>query len=200
MKKILTLPVSEEEIRALKVGDIFWLTGTLATGRDDVHRRVCGEGKESPFNFRDMAIYHAGPIVKTSAGGYEIVSVGPTTSMRMEKHAADFIEKTGVRIMIGKGGMGDKTAAACKEYGAVHCVCPGGCAVSGALQIKEVKTVFWSELGMPEAMWVLEAEEFGPLIVSIDAQGRSMLADNREMIASRINAGEKPVLDSVKDF
>jgi len=103
----------------------------------------------------------------------------------MEKWAAGFIEKTGVKVMIGKGGMGEKTTAACREYGAIHCVYPGGCAVLGAGQIEKIEGVFWQELGMAECLWVMRTGEFGPLIVSIDTQGNNLFAENSAYYASR---------------
>ncbi|MDR0494916.1 MAG: L(+)-tartrate dehydratase subunit beta [Treponema sp.] len=193
MKKIISTPVSNDAVADLRAGDIFYLSGTLATGRDDVHRRVAHEGMSSPFDFNGSAIFHAGPIVKEEGGKYELISVGPTTSMRMEEWAADFIKKTGVRIMIGNGGMGAKTADACREHGVIHCVYPGGCAVLGAGQV-EIESVCWPELGMPECMWVMRAREFGPLIVSIDSRGRNLFAEYASLYASRKNACMEPIL------
>jgi L(+)-tartrate dehydratase beta subunit len=179
MKKILTLPLRDEDISDLKCGDVFYLSGILVTGRDEVYHRIVEEKKEPPVDLKGMANYHAGPIVRESANGeYEIVSIGPTSSIRMEKWAADFIGKTGVKVMIGKGGMGEKTAAACRRYWAIHCIYPGGCAVLGAAQIEKIENVYWPELGMAECLWVMKTKEFGPLIVSIDAQGNNLFAQN----------------------
>jgi len=198
MKKIITAPVTDEAIAELRAGDIFYLSGTLATGRDDVHRRVVHEGMQCPFDFRGLAIFHAGPIVKEDGEKYELISVGPTSSIRMEEWAADFIARTGVKIMIGKGGMGSKTAAACREHKALHCVYPGGCAVLGASQTEKVTGVYWRELGMPECLWVMRVREFGPLMVSIDAQGNNLFAENAALYASRKAACMKPIIDSLK--
>jgi len=200
MKKVLTLPVSEADIKELTAGDVFYLSGELVTGRDDVHRRVVKEGMECPVNLKGGAIYHAGPIIRELTEKYELVSVGPTTSMRMDAYAAGFLEKTDVKIMIGKGGMGDKTAAACKKFGAIHCVCPGGCAVYGALQVEEVKGVHWRELGMPEAMWMMKVNEFGPLIVTIDSNGNNMFSENKAFYASNKEAAEAPIIEYVSEF
>jgi L(+)-tartrate dehydratase beta subunit len=208
MKKIIVTPVTDEAIAELRAGDIFYLSGTLATGRDDVHRRVVREGMQSPFDFRGLAIFHAGPIIKDGSPSeegepsgedekYELISVGPTSSIRMEEWAADFIARTGVKIMIGKGGMGSKTAAACREHKALHCVYPGGCAVLGASQVEKVTGVYWRELGMPECLWVMQAREFGPLMVSIDAQGNNLFAENAALYASRKPACMKPIIDSL---
>ena len=185
VKKIITTPIGDEAVAGLHIGDTVYLSGLLATGRDDVHRRVVHEGMNCPFDFRGGVIFHAGPIVR---GDDELVSIGPTSSIRMEEWAADFIRQTGVKIMIGKGGMGDKTTAACREYGAIHCVYPGGCAVLGALQVEKIEGVYWRELGMPECVWVMKVREFGPLIVTIDAQGNNLYAESKALYASRKRA------------
>ena len=195
MKRIITVPV-HNETADLHTGDIIYLSGVIATGRDDVHRRVIGEGMASPFDFSGGAIFHAGPIVKEN----ELVSIGPTTSMRMEAWAADFIKKTGVKIMIGKGGMGDKTAAACREHGVIHCVYPGGCAVLGAGQVEKINGVYWQELGMPECLWVMQVREFGPLIVTIDTEGNNMFAANAARYASRKEECIKPLIEFVRNI
>lgn len=182
MKRIIVTPVSTETVADLKPGDMVYLSGILATGRDDVHRRVAREGIQCPHDFNGGVIFHAGPIVN---GEDQVVSIGPTSSIRMEEWAAEFIKQTGVKIMIGKGGMGDKTAAACRAYGAIHCIYPGGCAVLGALQVEKIEAVYWRELGMPECIWVMKVREFGPLIVSIDARGTNMFAENAALYASR---------------
>ena len=177
--KIIELPCNDEDIRELKIGDIFYLCGTLVTGRDEVYHRVAEEGVMPPVNLNGMAVYHAGPIVKevkSSDPHYDLISIGPTSSVRMEKWAADFIEKTGVKIMIGKGGMGEKTADACLKSGAIHCVYPGGCAVLGASQIEKIENCYWPEFGMAECLWVMRSKLFGPLIVSIDTRGNNLFA------------------------
>ncbi|MDR2597035.1 MAG: L(+)-tartrate dehydratase subunit beta [Treponema sp.] len=178
MKKILSLPLCDEDVSYLKAGDIVYLSGLLITGRDEVYRRVTEEKIALPVDLRGMVNYHAGPIVRKKENKWELVSIGPTSSVRMEKWAADFIERTGVKVMIGKGGMGEKTVSACRKYKAIHCVYPGGCAVLGASQIEKIENVFWQELGMAECLWVMKSCEFGPLIVSIDTHGNSLFAEN----------------------
>ena len=193
VKKIITTPVNDEAVANVRAGDTVYLSGVIATGRDDVHRRVVHEEMQCPFDFHGGVIFHAGPIVREE--NEELVSIGPTSSIRMEEWAADFIRQTGVKIMIGKGGMGDKTAAACREHGVIHCVYPGGCAVLGALQVEKIEGVYWRELGMPECVWVLKVREFGPLIVTIDTQGNNLYTESRALYASR-----KPAcMDSVRD-
>ncbi len=175
------LPVSEEDVRRLRVGDIVYVTGTMVTARDQAHRRVLElvkKGEKPPVDLRGLALYHCGPVVrKKPSGEWEIVAAGPTTSTRMEVLEAEFIEATGVRIIIGKGGMGSRTAEACRKHGAVYAVFTGGAAVLAANAIKRVKEVHWLDLGIPEAMWVLEVEDFGPLVVTIDSTGRNLYAE-----------------------
>ena len=177
--KIISLPAYNDDICALKTGDVFFLKGALVTGRDEVYRRVVYDDIMPPVCLKDMAIYHAGPIVKKNVDNFELVSIGPTSSIRMEKSACDFIKKTGVKIMIGKGAMGEKTESACREYKAIHCVYPGGCAVLGASQIEKIENCFWSELGMAECIWVMRTRLFGPLIVSIDTRGNNIFTENK---------------------
>ncbi len=199
-KKILVTPISEEDIKDLRAGDIVYLSGILTTGRDDVHRRVLKEGLKSPHDFRDGAIFHAGPIIREEPGNNQMVSVGPTSSIRMEAYEKDFIRETGVKVIIGKGGMGPLTSEGCRLYKAIHCVFIGGCAVSAASHVKKIQDVFWRDLGMPEAEWVMEVEEFGPLIISIDTEGNNMFVENKEYFASRKEECEAPVIESVKDY
>lgn len=200
MKKVLTTPISYDDIKDLRVGDTIYLSGTLVTGRDDVHHRVVVEGLESPFDFNGMAIMHAGPIIKEEPEKNSMISIGPTSSIRMETLAAEFIEKTGLKLMVGKGGMGEKTSEACKEFGAIHCVFPGGCAVSAASHVEEIENVYWRELGMPECEWVMRVKEFGPLIVSIDTEGNNMFVENKKYYASRKEECMAPIIESVKDY
>jgi len=179
MKKVLTTPIQDEDIALLRVGDIVYLTGTLVTCRDEGHRRVVVEGIMPELPMDRIAIFHAGPIVRDVEGGWEMVSVGPTTSMRMERYEKEFLAKTGVKLVIGKGGMGEKTAEGCKESFAVHAVFPGGCAVIAAEEVEKIEGKEWPEFGMPEAFWILKVKEFGPLIISIDTQGNNLFEANK---------------------
>lgn len=180
MEYRLKTPLSEFDVRTLRVGDIVYLSGTIYTARDQAHRRileVIGRGGVLPVDFRGMAIYHCGPIVKRVDEGWVVVAAGPTTSTRMELYEYDVIKTLGVRMIIGKGGMGLKTAEACKDYGAVYTEFTGGAAVLAAQSIKRVKGVEWLDLGMPEALWILEVENFGPLTVVIDSYGSNIHED-----------------------
>jgi len=118
---------------------------------------------------------------------YDVISIGPTTSMRMEKYEKEFIEETGVKLIIGKGGMEMKTAEGCQAQKAIHAVFPGGCAVLAASRVEEVESVEWLDLGMPEAMWVMRVKNFGPLLVSIDTQGNNLFENNRKRFDERKN-------------
>lgn len=179
-KKILVTPVSAEDLKDIKIGDIIYLTGSLTTCRDVAHRRVVEEGREIPVDVRNNAILHAGPIIRPLEDDkFEMVSVGPTTSMRMEKFEYDFVKITGVRVIVGKGGMRENTERACKEFGAIHCVFPAGNAVVAAVEVEEIEKAEWRDLGMPETLWNCRVKEFGPLIVSIDSQGRNYFEEKK---------------------
>ena len=185
-RTILTTPFSDEDIRALHAGDVIFINGDIVTGRDDVHIRVTGEGMDLPAEISGKALMHAGPIVAgSSESGYEMISIGPTTSMRMEKFEYDFIKKTGVRLIIGKGCMGARTAEACREFGAVHCVLPAGNAVVAALCAEKITGVEWLDLGMPEALWNIRVKGLGPLIVSIDTGGKNLYDEKKKDYASK---------------
>jgi len=173
----LNTPVSEEDIKKLRVNDTVYLSGTIVTVRDAAHRRALRfhkEGKRLPVNLDGLAVFHCGPLVKKEDGEWRVVAAGPTTSSRMDLFEEEFIKNFKVRIVIGKGGMSKKTADTMKKYGAVYGAFTGGAAVLAAKAIKQVKGVEWSDLGMPEAMWILEVEDFGPLTVAIDAHGNNL--------------------------
>ena len=178
MEYRLNLPVGEEEILKIKAGDVIYITGIIVTARDEAHKKAIelyDESKELPVDFSKVAVFHCGPIVKKEGDEWKVVAAGPTTSSRMELFEYDFIKRFGTRIIIGKGGMGDKTARACREFKAIYAAFTGGAAVLAANAIKKVKNVYWlEELGMPEALWVFEVEDFGPLTVTIDAHGRNL--------------------------
>lgn len=185
-KRILRTPIRDEDIEDLRVGDVVYLTGHLVTCRDVAHRRLIELKRELPVDIRGGAIFHAGPIVRRKADGkFEMVSIGPTTSMRMEKFERQFIAQTGVKLIVGKGGMGAQTQAGCREHKAVHAIFPGGCAVVAATQVEEIEDAQWQDLGMPETLWVNRVKEFGPLIISIDTQGNNLIEQNKTEINTR---------------
>lgn len=177
--KILKTPVNDRDISSLKIGDTIYLDGIAVTCRDDGHHRYL-QGIKPGIDLDGLAVYHAGPIVREEKGEYKIISAGPTTSNRMESVEEEFIRKSGAKIFIGKGGMGEKTANACQKYKAIHCVYCGGCGAVAADSIEKVIGVEWLDLGMPEAMWILELKNFGPLIVSIDTCGNNLFSENKK--------------------
>ena len=198
-KKILTTPVSAEDLKDIHAGDIIYLNGSMTTCRDVAHRRLVEEGRELPVDVKDAAIFHAGPIIRPLENDkFEMVSVGPTTSMRMEKFEYEFTKLTGVRVIVGKGGMGPNTERACKEFGAIHCVFPAGCAVVAATEVEKIVEHHWDELGMPETLWCNKVKEFGPLIVSIDAQGRNLFEENKVIFNERKEAAKQAIYPEVK--
>ena len=184
----LKLPLSEKEIRSLKAGDIIYLSGSIVTARDAAHRRMINHIKMRrllPISLKGSAIYHCGPIMRRINGKWAVISAGPTTSMRMEPFEGEIIKELGVRLIIGKGGMGLKTTRAMKNYGAVYGAFTGGAGVLAAIFIKRVLDVKWLDLGMPEAMWMFLVEDFGPLVVAIDSHGNN-LYNEVQMRARRI--------------
>ena len=188
-KKVLITPVSTEDLKDIKVGDIVYLDGSMTTCRDVAHRRLVEEGRELPVDVRNNAIFHAGPIIRPLENEkFEMVSVGPTTSMRMEKFEYEFVKQTGVKVIIGKGGMKENTERACREFGAIHCVFPAGNAVVAATEVEEIVRAEWRDLGMPETLWNCRVKEFGPLIVSIDTEGNNMFEKNKVTFNKRKDA------------
>ena len=185
----LTTPISEEDARKLNVGDIIYVTGEhVYTARDEAHERALEmyeKGEKPPVDFEGSVVYHVGPVAWQKDGKWEIVSAGPTTSIRMELFEDEFLRKYKARIIIGKGGMGAKTLDALKEVGAVYCSFTGGCGALAAKGLKEVRAYLWDDLGMPEALWVITAEEFGPLLVTMDSHGKSIHDEMDRTVAAR---------------
>ncbi|MBT8171777.1 FumA C-terminus/TtdB family hydratase beta subunit [Candidatus Bathyarchaeota archaeon] len=193
----LRTPVSEEEVRKLRINDIVYISGTVVTARDQAHRRALDfhkQGKQLPIKLEDLAIFHSGPIMKKENGNWQVVAAGPTTSSRLEQFEDQFIKNFKIRIVIGKGGMGKKTVDAMKQYGAFYGAFTGGAAVLAAKAIKQVKSVKWSDLGMPEAMWILEVKDLGPLTVAIDSHGNNLF----EIIQKKIIEKKQEIYKKLK--
>lgn len=188
----LSTPIPEEEIRRLRVGDILYIDGIMVTARDEAHKRALElheRGEKPPIDFRGLAIFHCGPIVKREGDRWRVVAAGPTTSMRMEIFEDRFIEVYRPAVIIGKGGMGERTSKACQRYGCVYAAFTGGAALLAAERIKAVREVYWlEELGMPECLWVFEVEGFGPLIVTIDTHGRNLTEEVKEKVWERFES------------
>jgi fumarate hydratase class I len=182
----IQLPVPEDEIRRLKVGDEVLISGVMVTARDAAHKyMVEQDAREMKAVLKDGMVYHCGPIVRKHEQGWSFVAAGPTTSKREEPYEAEVIERYGVRGVIGKGGMGEQTLAACKKHGAVYLHAIGGLAVILAQSVKQVVDVHkLEEFGVPEAMWVIEVDRF-PAVVTMDSHGRSLHADVLEESTAR---------------
>jgi len=185
----LKTPLSTEDVAKLRVGDTIYISGVVVAARDSAHKRMLeyiDRGEKLPVDLRGGVIYHVGPVARRTEKGWEIISAGPTTSARMEAFEADVIEKLGVKLVVGKGGMGRRTAEAMKKFVAAYAIFTGGAGVLAAKAIKRVVDVYWLDLGMAEAMWVFEVENFGPLTVMIDSTGRNFYDELREEARRRI--------------
>ena len=173
----LRTPISEKEVKKLRINDIVYLSGTVVTARDEAHRRALDfhkKGKSLPIVLEGLPIFHCGPIMKNENDEWKVVAAGPTTSTRMEIFENQFIKNFKIRAVIGKGGMGQNTVDAMKDYGVFYGAFTGGAAILAAKSITKVKGVKWIDLGMPEAMWLLEVKEFGPITVAIDTEGNNL--------------------------
>jgi fumarate hydratase, class I len=178
-------PLTEEAVRALKVGDVVMISGPMFTGRDAVHSHLMKH--EPPVDLRGSVLYHCGPVVVKEAEGWRVTAAGPTTSIREEPYQGEIIRRYGIRAVIGKGGMGAKTLAALKEHGAVYLNAIGGAAQFYARSIKGVTGVSLLEFGTPEAMWHLMVEDF-PAIVTMDAHGNSLHKDIEQESGQHLEA------------
>ncbi len=188
----LQAPLSEANVRSLKVGDVVLINGELYTGRDAVHSYLMKH--EPPVSLKGSILYHCGPVALKNNGNYRITAAGPTTSIREEPYQAEIIKRYGVRAVMGKGGMGAKTLAGMKELGAVYLNAIGGAAQYYSRCIDEVLGVHLLEFGIPEAMWHLRVKEF-PAIVTMDANGNSLHADVEKASATVLATLAEPVFN-----
>lgn len=178
----LTLPVDEKQVDKLQIGDTVYLTGLIYTARDMAHleiKRLLDKADSLPADLNGKVIFHAGPVVRKVGGAWEMVVVGPTTSIRMEPYA-QMVAELGVKLIIGKGGMTQDSLAMFKKYKQAYLQAAPGCAVQIAAAVKKVIGCTWPENGMPEAMWELDVEKMGPFIVTMDAHGNSRYEAVRE--------------------
>jgi len=183
----LTIPIPDEEIRALHVGDTVFLNGIIVTGRDAAHKFMIENFIREPVSpdqqtlygelqelLEGGVIYHCGPVVKKHEdGSWSFVAAGPTTSIREEVYQPEVIAHFNLKGVIGKGGMGPNTLKACHDQPAVYFHAIGGAATLIAQSVKEVVTVHKLEFGVPEAMWVIRVEDF-PVVVTMDSHGQSI--------------------------
>jgi fumarate hydratase class I len=185
---ILTPPLSEETVRALKVGDVVLIRGEVFTGRDNVHAYLMKN--PPPVDLRGAVLYHCGPVMLKQGGEWVVKAAGPTTSSREEPYQGDIIRRYGVRAVVGKGGMGPRTLAALKEAGAVYLNAIGGAAQYYARAVKKVLGVHLMDFGIPEAMWHLRVYDFAA-IVTMDARGNSLHADIEKVTGDALATLEK---------
>ncbi|OKP87808.1 fumarate hydratase [Paenibacillus helianthi] len=186
----LTTPISEEDIRSLRVGDVVILSGEMHTGRDALHKYLMDH--DAPVDLNGAVIYHCGPVMLKDDEGWHVKAAGPTTSIREEPYQGDIMRKFGIRAVIGKGGMGPKTLQALQELGGVYLNAIGGAAQYYAECIKKVNSVDFMEFGIPEAMWHLQVEGFAA-IVTMDAHGNSLHADVEKDSAAKLAQFREPV-------
>ena len=185
---ILTPPLSEEAMRALKVGDVVLIRGEVFTGRDNVHAYLMKN--PPPVDLRGAVLYHCGPVMLKQGDEWVVKAAGPTTSSREEPYQGDIIRRYGVRAVVGKGGMGPRTLAALKDTGAVYLNAIGGAAQYYARTVEKVLGVHLMEFGIPEAMWHLCVRDFAA-IVTMDASGNSLHADVEKVTGEALAALEK---------
>jgi fumarate hydratase subunit beta len=188
MEYRLSTPLSKETAESLRVGDVVYISGVFIVARDKAHVRMAryfNEHMELPFNLKGAVIFHGAPIVKKENGSWKIVAIGPTTSARMNDLEPAVIEHC-VAAIVGKGGMGSDVLAALRDHGAVYLSMTGGTAVLGARMVKKVVRLIWEDLGMSEAVWVLEVESFGPLTVTMDSHMGDLYEDVRRRVSENI--------------
>jgi len=173
MIKHIEYPFTEEKVRSLRVGDTVSLSGRVCTGRDRLHHFL-SEGGKCPVSLRDGVMYHCGPVVLREGDRWVVRAAGPTTSIREEPYTAQLIEELGLRVIIGKGGMGEATRIACRDHGCVYLQAVGGAAALLASCIERVDGVhFLAEFGSTEAMWELHLRDL-VAVVTMDARGYSL--------------------------
>ena len=172
----LTTPLPPEQIQLLHAGDIVYLTGRVFTARDKAHQLLLTlPDSKLPKELQHLPLYHCGPLVRKTDKRWTVVSAGPTTSQRFESNEADVMARLHVSVIIGKGGMGPKTADALRTIPGVFLAYTGGAGVLAADQIIRVVDVLWlKKLGMADAVWVFDVKDFGPLVVGMDAYGLSL--------------------------
>lgn len=188
---VLTTPISEAQIRELRVGDVVIINGLIHTGRDALHKHLMDH--DCPVDLDGGVIYHCGPVMQKDANGeWHVRAAGPTTSIREEPYQGDIIKKFGIRAVIGKGGMGPKTLKALQEHGGVYLNAIGGAAQYYAQCLQKVEGVDFMEFGIPEAMWHLQCEGFAS-IVTMDSHGNSLHADVEKDSFEKLASFKEPV-------
>jgi fumarate hydratase subunit beta len=181
----LISPLDEKTVRSLTIGDTVFIKGPIITGRDEMHIRalkMLRAGEEVPKEIYNSVLYHCGPIMVESKKKWIAVAAGPTTSARMNDLEPEMIERFGIKAIIGKGGMSEEVAEAMRKHGCVYLAAVGGTAVSLAEGLGESTGSYWNDLGMAEAIWMFDADNFGPLTVAIDTKGGNLYEEVRKNI------------------
>ncbi|KXB01861.1 fumarate hydratase [candidate division MSBL1 archaeon SCGC-AAA261D19] len=188
--KIIETPLDPLEVKKLEVNDTFSVTGRIFTARDAVHKKLLymyEKGEEPPIPLQNLPMFHCGPIVAKKGNEWRVISAGPTTSIRLESFEDRFMDSFGTKIFIGKGGMGERTLKSLREYGGIYAHFTGGAGALMASSVERVEDVFFlDELGIPEALWVIEVNEFGPLLVTMDSKGSSIYEDLSKEIRKNV--------------
>lgn len=188
--KVLETPLDPNEVKLLRVNEPFKVTGKIFTARDAAHEKLLGsakKGNQPPFDLSAYPCFHCGPVMQKKNGSWKVVSAGPTTSIRMEIFEDEFMEEFGTKIFIGKGGMGEETSKALTRHGGVYAQFTGGAGSLMAGSVEEVEDVHYlEELGVPEAVWVIRVNEFGPLLVTMDSTGESIHRDISEKVQNNL--------------
>jgi len=184
----MDLPLREADVRSLALGDMVTLSGLLFTGRSRFHIRAVEDDVLPPIDFAAAnAFFHVGPVMREGAGGWEVVSAEPTSSIRFERYGGDVVRKLGLRALIGKTTMGPGTAAALRDVGCVHLTKVGLCGNQLASQITGVRGVhFLEELGKTEATWLFQVQRFGPFMVDMDTKGNNYFEQLEQRLAGRM--------------
>ena len=186
----LNMPITEEQARELRLGDVVYLSGKVVTLRDMTHGRaveIIRKGEDVPFDLKNSAIWHCAPIVKKDdSGKWHITAAGSTTSSRFTYTGSELVKKYKTRITFGKGTMWQEAVDVMKEVGSCYLNTTGGTAALYAQKVEEVENVFWLELGLPESAWCLRVKDLGPFIVGIDAHGNSLYANIRKEMNKRL--------------
>ena len=187
---ILDIIVPVEDISNLKIGDVAYVTGLVATMRDQTTKRLITyfqSKTEIPFNLQGIPIFHCGPVVKYTDTGWRVESLGPTTSARMEDLLEPFLKASGAKIIIGKGGFSEKSTDIFRRFKAVYCSLPGGVSALLSKSVRKVSAVYWLDLGLPEALWLLEVYRLGPMFVTIDSYGGNIYSMVREKALKKVS-------------
>ena len=185
---VLETPLSEGAVRKLRLEDTVTINGTIFGIRDATQIRIFDEGVAPPADLAGSVCLHTAPGVRRLPNGkYEKISIGTTTSTRMDRFVPGLLETYGVRAIVGKGGLLEGSIAAMQKFGGVYLAIVGGAAALETLQIEEIEDVWWEDL-MPECLWKFRVKNFGPLIVAIDSHGDSLYRRVQEQVGERIKA------------